>query len=79
MNTVKYTEARDKFFFIDVRSPLEYEDDTIMGAVNIPLLNDDERKEVGTTYVQVSKTEAKRLGVKFISSKIPDMFEQVLV
>lgn len=78
MNTVKYKEARDGFFFIDVRSPSEYEDDTIPGAINIPLLNDEERKEVGTTYVQVGKTEAKRLGVKFISPKMPDLFEQVI-
>ncbi|MEL7647925.1 MAG: tRNA 2-selenouridine(34) synthase MnmH [Sedimentibacter sp.] len=78
MNTLKYCEAKDKFFFIDVRSPSEYEDDTIPGAVNIPLLNDDERKQVGTTYVQVGKTEAKRLGVKLISPKMPDMFEQVV-
>lgn len=78
MNTVKYKVARDEFFFIDVRSPSEYEDDTIPGAISIPLLNDEERKEVGTTYVQVGKTEAKRLGVKFISPKMPDLFEQVI-
>lgn len=78
MNTLKYSEAKDKYFFIDVRSPSEYEDDTITGAVNIPLLNDEERKQVGTTYVQVGKTEAKRLGVKLISPKMSDMFEQVI-
>lgn len=78
MNIIQYKEARDEFFFIDVRSPSEYEDDTIPGAINIPLLNDEERKEVGTTYVKVGKTEAKRLGVKFISPKMPDLFEQVI-
>lgn len=78
MDIVKYNEAKDKYFFIDVRSPSEYEDDTIIGAVNIPILNDEERKEVGTTFVKVGKDEAKRLGVKLISPKMPDMFEQVL-
>lgn len=78
MNTVQYKDARDEFFFIDVRSPSEYEGDTIPGAINIPILNDEERKEVGTTYVNVGKNEAKRLGVKFISPKMPEMFEQVL-
>lgn len=78
MDIVNYNEARNKFFFIDVRSPSEYKDDTIIGAVNIPILNDEERKEVGTTFVKVGKDEAKRLGVKFISPKMPDMFEQVL-
>jgi tRNA 2-selenouridine synthase len=75
---LKYKDAKEKFFFIDVRSPSEYEDDTITGAVNIPLLTDEERKQVGTTYVQVGKTEAKRLGVNLISPKMPEMFEQVI-
>lgn len=78
MNIVEYKEARDDYFFIDVRSPSEFEDDTIPGSINIPLLNDEERKEVGTTFVQVGKNEAKRLGVQLISPKMPDMFEQVL-
>lgn len=78
MKTIKYNEAKNNFFFIDVRSPFEYEDDTITGAINIPLLNNDERKEVGTAYVQLGKTEAKRLGVRLISPKMPDIFEQVL-
>jgi tRNA 2-selenouridine synthase len=75
---LKYSEAKDKFFFIDVRSPSEFEDDTITGAINIPLMTDEERKLIGTTYVQVGKTEAKRLGVNIISPKMPEMFEQVI-
>ncbi len=78
MNLVNFKDARDKYFFIDVRSPSEYEDDTIKGAINIPILNDEERKEVGTTYVQIGRDEAKRLGVKFISPKMPEIFDQVL-
>lgn len=78
MNTLKYNDAKGKFFFIDVRSPSEYEDDTITGAVNIPLMTDEERKLIGTNYVQVGKTEAKRLGVNIISPKMPEMFEQVV-
>jgi tRNA 2-selenouridine synthase len=78
LNTIEYKEARDDFFFIDVRSPSEFKDDTIPGSINIPLLNDEERKEVGTTFVQVGKNEAKRLGVQLISPKMPNMFEQVL-
>lgn len=78
MNTISYNEARDKYFFIDVRSPSEFEDDTIPGAINIPLFNDEERKAVGTTYVQVNKVEAKKLGVRLLSPKLPDMLDQVL-
>lgn len=78
LTTVTYKNAKNSHLFIDVRSPSEYEEDSIPNAVNIPLLNDEERKEVGTTYVQVGKNEAKRIGVKLISPKMPDLFEQVL-
>lgn len=78
LTTVTYDKAKDSYLFVDVRSPSEYEEDSIPNAVNIPLLSDEERKVVGTTYTQVGKNEAKRLGVKLISPKMPDLFEQIL-
>lgn len=78
LNTLKYSEAKKSYLFIDVRSQSEFEDDTILGAVNIPLLNDEERAAVGTTYKQIGKTEAKRLGVQLISPKMPEFFEKVM-
>ena len=50
--------------FLDVRSPKEYEDAHIPGAVNLPLLDDEERAVVGTLYDQGDIEEAKRQGVK---------------
>ena len=44
---------------IDARSPAEFADDHIPGAVNHPVLSDAERVEVGTIYKQVSAFEAK--------------------
>ena len=35
---------------IDVRSPSEYEEDNLPNALNMPVLNDEERKLVGTAY-----------------------------
>lgn len=78
LTTVTYKNSKNTHLFIDVRSPSEYEEDSIPNAVNIPVLSDEERKEVGTTFVQVGKNEAKRLGIKFISPKMQDLFEQVL-
>ncbi len=78
LTTVTYKNSRNSHLFIDVRSPSEFEEDSIPDAVNIPVLNDEERKEVGTTFVQIGKNEAKRLGVKLISPKMPEMFERVL-
>lgn len=55
---------------IDVRSPLEFAEDHIPGAINCPVLNDEQRAEVGTLYKQVSPFEAKKLGAAYISANI---------
>lgn len=78
LNLVSYEEVKDKAVFIDVRSPGEFAEGSIYGAINIPILDDDERKIVGTTYTQDSKIEAKRLGIKFVSPKLPRIFDQII-
>ena len=55
---------------IDVRSPSEFADDHIPGAVNYPVLNDAERSEVGTVYKQVSAFEAKKIGAAMVARNI---------
>ncbi len=47
---------------IDVRSPAEYAEDHLPGAISLPVLSDEERAEVGTIYKQVSPFEARKLG-----------------
>ena len=47
---------------IDVRSPAEYAEDHIPGAISAPVLDDAERAQVGTLYKQVSAFDAKKLG-----------------
>lgn len=69
---------RDKgAVLVDARSPAEYAEATVPGAINIPILNDAERAEVGTLYKQVGKTTARRRGVELVAPKIPAMVEQV--
>lgn len=55
---------------IDVRSPAEFARDHIPGAINCPVLDDDERRIVGTTYVQVSPFEARRIGGAMVARNI---------
>lgn len=55
---------------LDARSPGEFADDHIPGAVNLPVLDDDERARVGTLYKQVSPFEAKRLGAALVARNI---------
>lgn len=47
---------------IDVRSPSEFAEDHIPGAINLPVLSDAERAEVGTIYVQDSAFKARKIG-----------------
>jgi tRNA 2-selenouridine synthase len=55
---------------IDVRSPAEFADDHVPGAVNLPVLNNAERAEVGTIYVQQSRLLARRIGAAYVARNI---------
>lgn len=55
---------------IDVRSESEYNDDHIPGAINCPVLSDQQRAEVGTIYKQVSSFDAKKIGASLVSENI---------
>jgi tRNA 2-selenouridine synthase len=55
---------------IDVRSPAEYAEDHIPGAVSAPVLDDAERAQVGTLYKQASPFDAKKAGVSLIARNI---------
>ncbi|MBI5918054.1 MAG: tRNA 2-selenouridine(34) synthase MnmH [Nitrosomonadales bacterium] len=55
---------------IDVRSPAEYADDHIPGALSAPVLDDEERARIGTLYKQVSPFAAKKAGAVLIARNI---------
>ena len=54
---------------IDVRSPAEFEIDHIPGAINLPVLDDEERHEVGLLHAQ-NPYKARRLGATLITKNI---------
>lgn len=51
---------------IDVRSPAEFAEDHVPGAINLPVLDNEERAEVGTIYVQDSPFKARKLGAAMV-------------
>jgi tRNA 2-selenouridine synthase len=55
---------------IDVRSPAEFAEDHAPGAINLPVLSNDERAVVGTIYVQESRFKARRLGAAIIARNV---------
>lgn len=62
---------------IDVRSPKEFEEFHIPGAVNLPLFSNKEREIVGTIFKQKGQEPAKRVGLEFVSPKLPKLYERV--
>jgi tRNA 2-selenouridine synthase len=63
---------------IDVRSPGEFAEDHIPGAVNLPVLNNDERALVGTIYVQESRFNARRIGAAIVARNVAHHLETAL-
>ncbi len=61
---------------IDARSESEYALDHIPGAINCPVLSDEERIRVGTMYKQVNAFEAKKIGAALVAKNIARHLEE---
>lgn len=68
-NSVKLVNVQ----FIDTRSPGEFETDHIPDALNVSILDNDERALVGTMYKQVSQELAIEKGLDIYEKKINDI------
>lgn len=55
---------------IDLRAPIEFQSGSIPTALNLPLLTDEERHQVGITYKEQGQSEAIVLGHKIVSGAI---------
>jgi tRNA 2-selenouridine synthase len=61
---------------IDARTPAEFAEDHVPGAINLPVLDNAERARVGTLYKQVSSFEAKKIGAALVSRNIAQHLER---
>lgn len=78
MKTTTIKEALEKdYVFIDVRTPKEFEEATIPGAINIPLFSNEERAIVGRLYTKVGQQEAIEKGYEFVQEKLPKLLEKI--
>ncbi|HYW94505.1 MAG TPA: tRNA 2-selenouridine(34) synthase MnmH [Bacteroidales bacterium] len=59
--------------FADVRSPAEFRQGHIPGAINIPLFTDEERKVIGTLYKKKGRKEAIIKGFEYTGIKASDL------
>lgn len=71
----------DRFGFdaiVDARSPAEFAIDHIPGAINCPVLDDEERHIVGTLYKQQGAFEARRVGGAMVAANLARHLRGVL-
>jgi len=61
---------------LDVRSPGEFEQGHIPGAISFPLFSNEERAQVGTCYKQQSREQAVELGFDLVGPKLGDFIRQ---
>lgn len=61
---------------IDARSPAEFADDHLPGAVNWPVLDDEQRHIVGTLYVQTGPLAARKVGAAMVARNIADHLDR---
>lgn len=76
------TVGMDELFsfdaIIDARSPAEFAEDHVPGAINLPVLDNEERARIGTLHNQHSAFEAKKVGAALVSRNIARHLETAL-
>jgi tRNA 2-selenouridine synthase len=68
--TANLTQLAEFDDIIDVRTPAEFADDHIPGAINCPVFSNEERIIVGTLYKQASPFEARKAGAAMVAMNI---------
>ncbi|RUS58666.1 tRNA 2-selenouridine(34) synthase MnmH [Pseudorhodobacter sp. E13] len=63
---------------IDVRAPSEFAEDHVPGAINLPVLDDAERAQVGTIYKQDSPFRARKVGAALVAANAARHLQGVL-
>lgn len=69
-------DKTNNIIYVDVRSQSEYNKEHIPNAINIPILDDDERKVVGTMYKKFGSREAIRKGLQIAGLKLNQILSE---
>lgn len=69
----EFLRLRSSLPLVDVRSESEFSDGHIPGAVNIPILNNEERVAVGTDYKQKGQAEAIKTGFRLAGPRFAEI------
>ena len=77
-DTIVFNEAiLDTHLVVDVRTPLEYTEDHLPGSINVPLLSNEERVEIGTLYKQTGPHQARARGLELTAHRFPAMVAEI--
>ena len=76
MDLSEFFSLRRDLPVIDVRSEGEYQQGHIPGAINIPILTNAERKEVGTDYKKKGQKEAIMTGFRLIGPRLESLLAE---
>jgi tRNA 2-selenouridine synthase len=63
---------------VDVRSPAEFSQGHLPGAINLPLFSDAERAEIGTLYKQQGRRQAVVQGLALVGPRLAAMAERLV-
>ncbi len=66
----------DSYTFIDARSEKEYAKGHIPGAINVPLLDNEARIEIGTLYKKQGRSAAVRKGLELVGPIMPQLYDR---
>jgi len=68
----------DSHCIIDVRTPLEFAEDHLPGAHNVPILSNEERVEIGTIYKQQGSQQARIRGMELTCGRFAAMTREAV-
>lgn len=79
MNEISYEESLklENSVYIDVRAPVEFAEDHIPEAVNLPIFDDKERSEVGTLYKLTGREKAIIRGSEIAGGKLGGLISKI--
>jgi len=62
---------------IDARTPLEFDEDHLPGAINVPILTNEERVEIGTIHKQIGPQQARIRGLELTCGRFPAIVAEI--
>jgi len=72
-----HPDLLDTHCIVDARTPLEFAEDYLPGAINVPLLTNEERIEIGTLYKQQGAHVARIRGLELTAGRFPTMMHAI--